>query len=446
MLLVLCFVAGVHLIFMTVLLTQSDIWRDGRTPSRTSRSQWKHSRTYQHARNALSSLWRGKGHKKQFNLILWSNDFHIAPIRDVKHFLKRFGVKIIDKSLSGHCYLTKTCQTDLRVINQRNGIRLPGDVIQKFYQAYKDDSEMSQVDGFICFHPAGMCELFMPFNKSLIVISTTRYELGRTNPNRWREWNENLKKICSDPKNFIGANNFYDVQYIRHFTGITPELVPSYCGYVTNETYIPDRKEFLLATVKPIPLQDEFLANLTGAIKMLGVQLEVYPIRSLYGRYRFSDLVHHPGIIFLPYQVSLMSLFEQYRMNIPVFFPTLELLSKWHLERNVVNERTWKSVYGRIDDRSDIEGVIDEPDPNNDKNLEAIKYWLNYSDFYQWPHITYYSSIEDLVDKLATVNSLDISSKMKRYNEKLEVKLTKQWTQILERVELGKKHGAIEDL
>jgi hypothetical protein len=36
-------------------------------------------------------------------------------------------------------------------------------------------------------------------------------------------------------------------------------------------------------------------------------------------------------------------------------------------------------------------------DPNNDVDEDAIKYWLQFSDFYVWPHIQTYDSWEDLV-------------------------------------------------
>lgn len=29
----------------------------------------------------------------------------------------------------------------------------------------------------------------------------------------------------------VAANNHYDAEYIRYFTGISAEVVPSYCGY-----------------------------------------------------------------------------------------------------------------------------------------------------------------------------------------------------------------------
>ena len=54
---------------------------------------------------------------KRFNqLTFWSSDFHISPIADIKEILTPYSVKIIDKSLSGHCHLTNTCQQNLKVI------------------------------------------------------------------------------------------------------------------------------------------------------------------------------------------------------------------------------------------------------------------------------------------------------------------------------------------
>ena len=55
------------------------------------------------------------------SLTVWSSDFHIAPPRDIKEIFKIFSTKMIDKSLSGHCKLTSTCQTDLQVLTFQNG-------------------------------------------------------------------------------------------------------------------------------------------------------------------------------------------------------------------------------------------------------------------------------------------------------------------------------------
>ena len=41
---------------------------------------------------------------------------------------------------------------------------------------------MNMVDAIVCFHPAAMCELYLPFNRTLLIIASTRYELT---PVRW---------------------------------------------------------------------------------------------------------------------------------------------------------------------------------------------------------------------------------------------------------------------
>jgi hypothetical protein len=79
---------------------------------------------------------------------------------------------------------------------------------REFYESYKNDPLMNQVDAFVCFHPAAMCEVFMPFNRTLIVIASTRYELARFSADQWNEWNENLRIIASNPRYVLGKKHF----------------------------------------------------------------------------------------------------------------------------------------------------------------------------------------------------------------------------------------------
>ena len=39
-------------------------------------------------------------------------------------------------------------------------------------------------------------------------------------------------------------------------------------------------------------------------------------------------------------------------------------------------------------------------------------YWLQFSDFFDWPHIQYFDSAEDLVDKLSRTNLTLVHEKM----------------------------------
>jgi hypothetical protein len=307
---------------------------------------------------------------------------------------------------------------------------------RRFYHYYRNQFEMNMVDAFVCFHPTSMCELYMPFNRSIIVIASTRYELGRFEPYQWKQWNDNLKAIAENPKNVIAANNLYDAEYIRYFTGLKVTLLPSFCGY-TNVHYNPTRKEFLLAPIHARHFEPIFLKKLVRWLHRFGSnEIVVARIKDLYKHYEYSDLASHRAIIHVPYQVSIMSLFEQYRMCIPLLFPSLELLTRWQYKYGVVNERTWDTVrFERKSNGSHIIGVLNNmPDPNNDYNYDAIRYWLNLSDFYRWPHITYYYSTEDLVKKLLTTNFQEISLRMKHYNTQLRYSLLKKWDKILKTI------------
>jgi hypothetical protein len=229
----------------------------------------------------------------------------------------------------------------------------------------------------------------------------------------------------------------YDAEYIRYFTGIKVIILPSLCTY-TNVSYTPEiQKPFLIAPVHQVGFRAEFTLNLTNALQRLKASVNVSHLREVYkDRYEYAQLVQHPGIIYVPYQVSLMSLFEQYRMNIPLFFPSLDLLTEWHYTYHVVRERTWGGVFAKLTNSSMISGVLnsDIPDPNNEFDRNAIRYWLQFSDFYQWPHIIYFHSTDDLAMKLINTNLTEVSRNMKIHNANLTKSLHEQWRQILERI------------
>ena len=182
----------------------------------------------------------------------------------------------------------------------------------------------------------------------------------------------------------------------------------------------------------------QFVDELNRSIKKTNSSIIVKELRQLYSFYDYKVLASHPGIIYLPYQVSTMSLFEQYTMNIPLFFPSIELLTEWNLKYSLLAERTWiKTTTGVSKNHSTIpiyNSSWNIPDPNNDLDYSAMLYWLKYADFYQWPYITYFNSIDDLILKLKTTNLANISKQMSEYNHKRQIDVIKQWNIILSRI------------
>jgi hypothetical protein len=127
-------------------------------------------------------------------LTLWSSDFHISPVADIKYFLRaHFNVSVIDKSLSSHCHFTETCATfssdgeekeeknPLEILTRGNGISLepcPNQIKSDFYESYRKKHWFEEtVDGFLCLHAMALCEVYMAFGKPLIAIASTRFLL-----------------------------------------------------------------------------------------------------------------------------------------------------------------------------------------------------------------------------------------------------------------------------
>ena len=87
--------------------------------------------------------------------------------------------------------------------------------VQEFFAVYGTHPEFQSVDAFVCQHPAATCELFVPFNRTIIIVTTIRYDNGRVAVRDWKRWNDRLTRIAADERNVIAANNQYDVQYMQ---------------------------------------------------------------------------------------------------------------------------------------------------------------------------------------------------------------------------------------
>lgn len=121
-----------------------------------------------------------------------------------------------------------------------------------------------------------------------------------------------------------------------------------------------------------------------------------------------------------------MSFFEQYRMNIPIFAPSLEFLTRLHMEHNLVYDKTLNNkahqnssslprhpAYNisssilRVNSSGDSNGstgisIITSRffDPNDETNVHAVRHWLALADYYTFPHVVLFNSTKHLVDLL----------------------------------------------
>ena len=372
-------------------------------------------------------------------LVIWTSDHHSAPVLDLRSLLEPLGVEFIDHTLYHNCDYYCHCSgiTDISVLNNVNVLKLDPQLMANFQKIYSPEHpEISRVDAFASFFCFSQFEMFRPYNKSIIAIAVMRFETCRT-PRRWSELIGNLKELIGKPYNIIGANNQYDREYIRYFTNINAHLLPSFSLYTGNARYNPTQQTYLFSAQRfglDGGLDQLWNCEFGDRYLNLSSKFRLVHLRSVYGfgMYEYKDLASHLGIVHVPYQVSTMSIFEQYRMCIPLFFPSHKLFVEWNMRYRVAYDRTTAMKWGFLN-ASDIPphpSQSDTPDPNDEGNAKAHEYWLRLADYYTLPHITHFSSVGQLVEILHHMNRerlLDVSAAMSDFNRSQLKQLLRFW-------------------
>jgi hypothetical protein len=395
-------------------------------------------------------------------LRMLSTDYHIGPIADVKHYLSTTfpgNITVTDLSLSGACGLTSTCARadELAVLRAGDtaGIYASRELKRALFDAYANAPSLPlSHDVFHCSHPTGMCELFMPFNISMLVLATTRFEQGRENDAaRFAAFVRNFRAMAAMPGTTVLANNLYDAHYVYYYTGVRPRHVPSLCTY-TGASYSWRPSNAAAPRAIPVvgfrPLKgglhpgavDDFMQPLSVLVRKRGLPYTFGGFRALLGEhYSYPQLASFPALLYLPYQVSTMSFYEQYSMGIPIIAPSARLLAQWQMEYSLVSELTWSLAFRTGGTRKGVlprhpsVAAADEPfDPNDEDSVDAVRHWLQHADFYTFPHVILFDSWEELATKLASVDFPAVSTRMLQHVEVLKRELSEVWGGMLQRV------------
>jgi hypothetical protein len=436
---------------------------------------------------AAQRLWAERFPQKTY---IWTADFHGGPINCNIPIITEAGGVVHAEIDFGNCAFYGLCKDRLKVLSFNNwgGFDPSKKTKKMFAAAYRNDAEFKRIDAFICSHPVANCELFLEFNKPIIVHATTRLEFGRDDAGidwrlprydtsvakqKWREWVETLIGLSRNKRNIIAANNHYDVEYIKYFTGIDAVYLPSWCGDCdgayrnvnVNEPrnwgsslppmYAPTREEVLIVPYRNNLDRSRWKSNLRKPndhpiyrkLLQASHQANGAIVRFIADVYEDSNpirTVDHPAVVVIPYQVSTMYLFEVYRMSVPIFAPSLALLKKWCWKYDIM----WEKTYGWPERHGDVIGkqstLVPDPNGRSPMNVKTNRtewgkrfdYWMPLADLYKWKHIQYFDTWEEFFRKLTAADLFAISNRMEVENRRVRKDLVQQWTDVLEKVQL----------
>ena len=240
------------------------------------------------------------------------------------------------------------------------------------------------------------------------------------------EFNRFLRERYDAGRLILAANNRFDQKYGELFVGRPWRHIPSYCGY-TGTTYHRRKDVFLYSS------RFENYGTYLGGKTLPNVRLKHQALR---GRYKWHDLTAFAGIIQIPYNVSTMSIFENYVQNMPMFFPTRGFMCQLRADHpdEVLCESTWMQT-SKIGVRSPPElGVPLDNDPNNYTDAAIFAKWLPLCDFYdpEWmPHLIYFDSFPELAMQLRETDLDEVSRLMCRANVQRLANIKQLWADTL---------------
>ena len=321
-------------------------------------------------------------------------DMHISVIEDIKYIFKELGHSVDSCNLSGHNWVFNRPPGKNDIINVNNWKTINEDVCQKFYDRYKE--ELSGYDGFICAYPPAFSLLFRRFEKPIIVVAATRYDYPMIN-NEQKEYLDNsMIDMFKSGQLFPVANNKYDKIYCEKNLNFNWTHIPSLCEY-TNSKYNRSKPESVLFS-KHVNINNSLIRHCLSL-----------------GSYSWSELYAFKSIVHIPYNVSTMSIFEQYTANVPMLFPSTRFL------------RQTLGYMSEISFSSPLEAntVSDED--------------IALSDFYDesmMPHIIFYDSYDEIFHALNKNDTFfeDVSYRMSKFNKTKKEIIISKWKYILSRI------------
>jgi len=323
-------------------------------------------------------------------------DMHISIIHDIKNIFTDLGHQVDSVCLSGHTWVNNEPKGSTEIINVNNWFNINQDLCDAFYNKYKD--ELKGYDAFVHSYPPAFALLFERWNKPIITILCTRFEYPCANRLSWLI--DGLNRLYKNGLLIPISNNLFDKAYCEKYTNFKWEHISSLCNYMGVE-WVYDKKNKIKTWNK---------SNLNINHEMIDNN---FNIRNKYDRDKV--ITTSMGVIHIPYNISIMSAFEHYYCNIPLFVPSEKFLKS-----------TPKNKYNLLSELYFPEHPL-IIDPK----------WISLSDWYDdnnMPYTIKFDSVEQLYSLIDSTNYLEVSERMKDYNIIRKDRTYKQLAEIINKV------------
>lgn len=331
-------------------------------------------------------------------LRLFSLSLHVSVIRDLELGLPAYeNVRITNWSISLHNRLVRRLfvpPDPVAHVNARTWKQLTDRRIKQFTRRYK--RYLSTFDGFVVTYPFCFVELFEEFQKPILAVVATRYEIPYSgDPARWARLDAALSATSLPRGSRIYANSKGEAAYIAKISGADVPVAPTVGDYLGLGILSGNHNQMRVILSRS--------TLLTRAIRVT-TQGRWLPVSAAYGSpYRAEDLHKSEAVFVVPYNTNTMQLFELAASGTLVVVPGRRLLKSWAemFAGEVFNEMSLLQLSGLNC------GHLSEGDPNNYLSPGFLDWWLDHCDYYDPDVMPNVLTVDDLSEIDHAVSSVD---------------------------------------
>jgi len=355
-------------------------------PSNLPRSAVKHSLLSARKLHLYFDEYFTSIRAKSVKPILFNLDLHISVMRDLQQEIHAKQMKSVRWSISGSNRFSRSIykiSDPVEAINSQTWSGLDEALISQFENRYR--KFLSRFDGFVVTHTPSFAQLYRSLDKPILVVNSTRYEAPYSNDkSKWKNLDSFLINSVEKKNLLLVSNNQGDADYLKYNTGINSRVFPSFCDY-TNLVWRPGGLQNII--VSRSPDLDNFIEHATRG--------EWRGIRNVMGNsYKWKQYLDVKEVLYIPYNISTMSLFELATAGVPVAVPSSDFLKELAQSYSGVLSELSYFQMGKLS----VTGLA-EDDPNNYLSGNFYDWWLARADFYDenlMPNTRVISNFEEL--------------------------------------------------
>lgn len=345
-------------------------------------------------------------------------DLHIGVIPEVRAQLARRDLSLVDWTLSESSWVAGRERDPVAIVNERTVYSFGPRLARRFRRVY--GSYLRSFRGFVAVYPPAFSLLYEGLGRPVLAIAATRYEWPFTHHAPSWDWlDDSLRRGVEEGWLTLVANNVADRDYLASYTCLSATHVPSACAYA-GLTYTGRQAETVICT------RDAFAKEIAARLTQPAVPLHA----GLGPRYSQADLYDRRALVFIPYNVSIMALFEHYSACVPIYVPDRSFMKQLMAEqpRDVLSALSFCQVTGRTP-----AARPGRPNLNDIRDTQVVDWYLDRADFYDssWmPHIRQFESWTHLDHLLATDDPHAISAEMQRERPERLRRIDELWNEL----------------